>query len=216
MPARRELHTGRYNFLHRGWGPLEPFDDSAPEILGEEGVYTHLVTDHQHYWEDGGATYHNRYRTYEFFRGQEGDAWKGHVADPEMPPMLKRRMLGHVRQDWINRGYLADEVDHPQTRTFDAGLEFVRTNHGDDNWFLQIETFDPHEPFFSYERHKSTTRTTTTARCSTGPTTSRCWKRPNRCSTCGTSTPRCCPCAITRSAAYWTPWTSSGSGTTRS
>ena len=28
MPARRELHTGRYNFLHRSWGPLEPFDDS--------------------------------------------------------------------------------------------------------------------------------------------------------------------------------------------
>ena len=30
MPARRELHTGRYNFLHRSWGPLEPFDDSMP------------------------------------------------------------------------------------------------------------------------------------------------------------------------------------------
>ena len=27
MPARRELHTGRYNFLHRSWGPLEPFDE---------------------------------------------------------------------------------------------------------------------------------------------------------------------------------------------
>ena len=33
MPARRELHTGRYNFLHRSWGPLEPFDDSMPQIL---------------------------------------------------------------------------------------------------------------------------------------------------------------------------------------
>ena len=33
MPARRELHTGRYNFLHRSWGPMEPFDDSMPEIL---------------------------------------------------------------------------------------------------------------------------------------------------------------------------------------
>jgi hypothetical protein len=32
MPCRRELHTGRYNFLHRSWGPLEPFDDSVPEI----------------------------------------------------------------------------------------------------------------------------------------------------------------------------------------
>lgn len=71
MPARRELHTGRYNFLHRSWGPLEPFDDSMPEMLRTSGVYTHLVTDHQHYWEDGGATYHNRYSSYEFCRGQE-------------------------------------------------------------------------------------------------------------------------------------------------
>ena len=30
MPARRELHTGRYNFLHRSWGPIEPCDDSMP------------------------------------------------------------------------------------------------------------------------------------------------------------------------------------------
>ena len=52
MPARRELHTGRYNFLHRSWGPVEPFDDSMPEILKRNGVYTHLVSDHTHYWED--------------------------------------------------------------------------------------------------------------------------------------------------------------------
>ena len=52
MPARRELHTGRHNFLHREWGPLEPFDDSMPEILKKNGVYTHLISDHLHYWED--------------------------------------------------------------------------------------------------------------------------------------------------------------------
>ena len=73
MPARRELHTGRYNFLHRSWGPLEPFDDSMPQILDENGIHTHKVTDHQHYWEDGGATYHTRFTTHEFVRGQEGD-----------------------------------------------------------------------------------------------------------------------------------------------
>ncbi len=83
MPARRELHTGRYNFLHRGWSPLEPFDDSVPEILKKNGIHTHLVTDHKHYWRDGGATYHSRYSTYEFIRGQEGDAWKGVVDKPE-------------------------------------------------------------------------------------------------------------------------------------
>lgn len=58
IPARRELHTGRSNFLHRSWGPLEPFDDSMPEILKNNGVLSHLISDHSHYWEDGGSTYH--------------------------------------------------------------------------------------------------------------------------------------------------------------
>lgn len=70
MPARRELHTGRYNFLHRSWGPLEPYDDSAIAMLSASGIYTHLVTDHQHYWEDGGATYHFRYTSFDFIRGR--------------------------------------------------------------------------------------------------------------------------------------------------
>ena len=39
IPARQELHTGRYNFLHRGWGQLESFDDSLPELLKKNGVY---------------------------------------------------------------------------------------------------------------------------------------------------------------------------------
>ncbi|WP_104092431.1 sulfatase [Arthrobacter sp. GMC3] len=154
MPARREMHTGRYNFLHRSWGPLEPFDDSMPEILKSAGIYTHIVTDHQHYWEDGGATYHTRYNTHEFFRGQEGDNWKGHVQDVAAPESLNGSNP-LVRQDWINRQYLQNEADHPQTRTFDAGLEFMETNREADNWLLQIECFDPHEPFFSYDDYRA-------------------------------------------------------------
>ncbi|MET8381197.1 sulfatase [Streptomyces microflavus] len=154
MPARREIHTGRYNFLHRSWGPLEPFDDSMPELLKQNGVYTHLVSDHPHYWEDGGATYHGRYNTWEFFRGQEGDAWKGHVADPPVPENLKRLRSGQFRQDLVNRAYMPTEDRHSQTLTFDAGLEFIHTNRAADCWFVQIETFDPHEPFFSHQQYK--------------------------------------------------------------
>ena len=76
VPARRDIQTGRLNFLHRGWGPLEPFDRSIAELLGARGAYSHLITDHYHYWEDGGATYHTRYNSYEFIRGQESDPWK--------------------------------------------------------------------------------------------------------------------------------------------
>ncbi len=53
-PARRKIHTGRQKFLHRNWGPLETFDYSMPEILKNIGVYSHFVSDHYHYWEDGG------------------------------------------------------------------------------------------------------------------------------------------------------------------
>jgi arylsulfatase A-like enzyme len=155
MPARRELHTGRYNFLHRAWGPLEPYDDSMPELLKENGVYTHLITDHQHYFEDGGGTYHGRYNTYEFNRGQEGDAWKGQVDDPQRPQHVGvRRENPLMRQDWINRQYIQEEFEFPQARTFEQGLAFMETNNESDRWFLQIETFDPHEPFYAPERYK--------------------------------------------------------------
>lgn len=159
MPARRELHTGRYNFLHRSWGPLEPFDDSMPRILKENGTYSHLVSDHYHYWEVGGSTYHTSYSSWEAVRGQEGDPWKGHVADPEMPPdpanfAQTRRRQDIWRQDWVNREYMQREEEMPQARTFALGLDFIRENQQEDNWFLQIETFDPHEPFYSQQAYK--------------------------------------------------------------
>lgn len=151
MPARRELHTGRYNFLHRSWGPLEPFDDSMPQLLKRAGIHSHLVSDHYHYWETGGATYHSQYTTWEAVRGQEGDYWKGWVRPPRRPDVLGV----WCAQDEVNRQYLKSERDFPQTQTFDLGLEFIRHNAKEDNWFLQIETFDPHEPFVAAEKYRS-------------------------------------------------------------
>jgi arylsulfatase A-like enzyme len=154
MPARRELHTGRYNFLHRRWGPLEPFDDSMPEILKRNGVHAHLASDHYHYWEEGGATYHTRYNTWEIARGKEGEPWKGDLRPIEAPETPDDRTGPWVRQDWVNRKYMQREEDQPQPNTFKMGLEFMRANAQQDNWFLQIETFDPHEPFFTQQQYK--------------------------------------------------------------
>ncbi|WP_409346017.1 sulfatase [Paenibacillus sp. MBLB4367] len=155
MPARRELHTGRYNFLHRSWGPLEPYDISAIELLKKNKVYTHLTTDHTPYFEDGGATYHTKYNSWEFARGQEGDAWKGQVEAPHIPDTLSGPKLGDLwRQDWVNRQFLKEEDDMPLAVTVTRGIEFIERNHQQDRWFLQIEAFDPHEPFFTQQKYK--------------------------------------------------------------
>lgn len=164
MPARRELHTGRPNFLHRSWGPLEPFDNSMPELLRNAGICSHLVSDHQHYWEDGGGTYHTRYSSWECIRGQEGDPWKENLClVPNIQSVFqgKAQFLDSVpimktmnMHDQVNRSYQQEEEKTPQALTFEAGLEFIDVNHPADNWFLQIECFDPHEPFFCDEKYR--------------------------------------------------------------
>ena len=161
MPARRDLHTGRLNFLHRSWGPLEPFDDSFVVKLKENGVYGHLVTDHWHYWEDGGSTYHNRYNTYEFIRGQEYDLWEPMVS----PPLKEFQLQYHENQfggdkgktrtqNMINETRLKTDKDFPISQCFDAALSFLDKNREEEDWFLQLECFDPHEPFTSPKRFR--------------------------------------------------------------
>ncbi|WP_026508138.1 sulfatase [Butyrivibrio sp. MC2013] len=154
MPARRELHTGRYNFLHTGWSPLQPYDDSLISRLSRAGIYTHISTDHYHYWEVGGSGYLGCYDSCDMIRGQEGDGWKGQVRKPDIPKCAYDKSGPLWIHDWINRQFLTKEEDMPQVRTFSCGLDFIRRNYHDDNWFLQIESFDPHEPFFTQQHYK--------------------------------------------------------------
>jgi arylsulfatase A-like enzyme len=155
IPARRDLHTGRLSFLHRSWGPLEPFDDSFPEILKQSGTYSHIVTDHHHYFADGGATYHQRYSSWELVRGQAIDRWKAHVNPDHDALKADFHPLQHHRTNYmINRSYVAQEADYCGPQVFGLAQEFLETNHGDDNWFLQLECFDPHEPFHAPPRFR--------------------------------------------------------------
>ena len=119
------------------------------------------MTDHFHYWEDGGATYHNRYDSYEFVRGQEGDLWKAMVQPPweRLREMYHARQFSAERRDYrsqniINSEFIKDESDYPSVQCFAQGLDFLRRNRAADDWLLQIETFDPHEPFQAPARFK--------------------------------------------------------------
>ncbi|MEO0859401.1 MAG: sulfatase [Pseudomonadota bacterium] len=179
MPARRDMHTGRLNFMHRHWGPLEPFDDSYARILSQNGTYTHLISDHLHYFEDGGAGYANAFDSWDYIRGQEYDPLKVLVA----PPVDRLREAYDERHypleglpdgtatrgntskvAWkksraaINAQFLESEADFPTAKCFSAAFEFLDLNRDADDWFLQLECFDPHEPFVAPERFKDAYR----------------------------------------------------------
>lgn len=153
MPARRDLFNGRYNFLETPWGPLEPYDEALPrELRSQRKVYSHLITDHYHYWEWMGMGYHTPFNTWEFVRGQEGDHWHPRVKDPAVPPYRGKNR----RQDWINRRQmdLERDEDYPTPQCFQRGIDFLEHNHDADNWFLQLEVFDPHEPFLTPSKYR--------------------------------------------------------------
>ena len=160
MPARRDLHTGRSHFLHRSWGPLEPFDDSFPEIMKQNSVYTHLVTDHHHYFADGGATYHQRYSSWELVRGQAIDRWKAEVA-PDLETLKSdfHPIQRHRTNYMINRQFMVDEGEYCSPQLFKLANEFLQRNHQSDNWLLQLECFDPHEPFHAPPRFRDKYKT---------------------------------------------------------
>ncbi len=176
MPARRDMHTGRLNFTHRPWGPLEPFDNSYAELLGKNGIYTHLVSDHQHYFENGGWGYANTFDSWNFIRGQEYDPIKPVVSPPVKMLREKFDERHYPMQDlangqaitreatekapWrrmrhaVNTLFMDAEEDFPTAKCFAGAFEFLELNKAADDWFLQLECFDPHEPFTVPERFK--------------------------------------------------------------
>ena len=62
-------------------------------------------------------------------------------------------------QSAVNRSYATAEEDFPGPQCFRAAFKFLDLNRETDDWFLMVECFDPHEPFFAPERFKEQYRT---------------------------------------------------------
>lgn len=145
MPARRDILCGRLNFLERSWGPIEPFDITLPALLKEHNIFTHITTDHCHYFRTGGEGYVQQFHTWDYHRGQEGDPWVSCIDDPKNMP---KDYYGRIRRQYQwNRTKWQKEEDYPSPKTFASACEWLDVNKGKDDFFLMVEAFDPHEPF---------------------------------------------------------------------
>lgn len=151
MPARRDIMTGRMQFLERNWGGIEPFDITLPEELRKHGIFTHITTDHQHYFEIGGENYCQLFDTWDFHRGQENDAW---ISSVKRPKVDKKAYGRKSSQHILNKSVYGRKEDaYPTPKTFQSACEWAKRNKGGDNFFLMVEAFDPHEPFETPEQY---------------------------------------------------------------
>ena len=143
MPARRDIFTGRTQFLERGWGGVEPFDITLPETLRKNNIFTHMTTDHNHYFEIGGENYCYLFNTWNFHRGQEYDPWVSRIKQP----LPTERYGKQSPQYELNKTQFKTDADYSTPKTFQSACEWIEANSGCDDFFLMVECFDPHEPF---------------------------------------------------------------------
>ncbi|MGC9349497.1 MAG: sulfatase [Anaerolineae bacterium] len=158
MPARRDIYTGRYDFLERGWGPLAEEDLDLPRqvsgppnrsvqwTLDQGYKLSYLITDHFHLWEQGSGNYHMGYTGFDFVRGCEADAFytapHRNFPQPEGDRYFKNerhwRNVHHVRQS---------EGDYFCAQVFQRAADWLERNHEYQDFYLHLDIFDPHEPW---------------------------------------------------------------------
>ena len=150
MPARRDILTGRLNFLERPWGGIEPFDHVLPTLLRSRNVYTHMETDHFHYSECGGENYWAQFTSWHLHRGAEHDTihW-GPDASGIPHPATPEGFAGIYSPSYqATRALYDGEKEKFSTpRTFQSAADWLERNADADNFLLWVEGFDPHEPF---------------------------------------------------------------------
>ncbi|GLV54267.1 sulfatase [Dictyobacter sp. S3.2.2.5] len=160
MPARREIFSGTQEFMKRPWGPLEPFDQRLPRLVEQQGYTTAIVTDHYHYWEEAANGYVQSFSSTEFIRGHELDYWQPLPADddalPDWVENIERWRPGQGRRYYANVKQFRGEEDFFPAKVMSGAASWLRKHATARRpFFLQVESFDVHEPFHTPEPYAS-------------------------------------------------------------
>ncbi|MFM9269649.1 sulfatase [Halomonas elongata] len=149
MPARREIMSGRKDFLWRPWGPMEVFDDRVASHMAKGGYRTGIVTDHYHYWEEEANGYIEDFESSTLVRGHELDKHK--LATEEKIPKWVEKMMEYRRegalQYYANVRNFVGEEDYFPAKVFTEAAKWLDEYVGETPFYLHIESFDVHEPF---------------------------------------------------------------------
>lgn len=175
LPARRALYTGErvYPFENGdirlkgdftgvlGWGPILEEQDTLAELLQVNGFRTGLVSDLYHQFKPS-KNFWRGFDQWTFLRGQEVDTYRSgpepsqaeidYWLPPEMQELSERGST-FVRQCIKNMYGRDKEEDYPNARVMIEAGRWLEQNQDANRFFLTVESFDPHEPWFVPEQY---------------------------------------------------------------
>ena len=175
LPARRAFYTGNrvYPFVNAnfrlrgdfvgafGWGPIPEDQDTISEILQENGYRTCLISSLYHEFKPS-KNYWRGFNQWKFIRGKERDPFR---SGPEpskeiinnyyLPEELQTEgMISLLKQEVMNGYNWKYEEDYPVSQVFIEGAKWLEENKDSNNFFLLLESFDPHEPWQVPEHYR--------------------------------------------------------------
>lgn len=151
IPNRRDiiLGIGDKNVPFNQWRQIDDDEVTLAERLKEKKVTSMLVTDTANSVTNGRNVYKG-YTSWQFNRGQEGDpCWTD--ANVELVWPVAPHQIRYNADRWLqvltNRAHRRVEEDWFAPGTYEIAIEWLNRNYQRDDFFLWVETFDPHEPW---------------------------------------------------------------------
>jgi arylsulfatase A-like enzyme len=149
IPMRTDLFTGKHTFPFRGWTPLPENETILAGELGKAGYVSMLICDSPHLLRDGHR-FDRGFTAWHWNRGQEGDRAitddvpVKHTCEPTKQRLPERHLRCHAR--WRTVHWQSEE-DTFVAKTMQDACRWLERNHTHENFFLYVDTFDPHEPW---------------------------------------------------------------------
>jgi len=149
LPCRRDIITGRYEFPWRGWGGLEPEDVTLSGLIRDAGKVSYFITDVYHHWGRDAGSYWKDFTGFDLIRGQERD---GYITDTDI--QFDTRTLDYPPHNRPNQPHFRNaqfirksEDDWFCAQVFRRAARWIQHNKDHNDFFLMIDSFDPHEPW---------------------------------------------------------------------
>jgi arylsulfatase A-like enzyme len=151
VPNRRDTHLGHADkgMPFNRWKALDDDEVSFPALLREHGIPSMLITDTQNNVTKG-RNIQRDYTGWTLNRGQEGDNCRLDDSVPleyPVPEHLIRYPAAMWHQVLVNRVHRRFETDWFAPGTYALAMQWLEKNYTRENFFLWIDTFDPHEPW---------------------------------------------------------------------
>jgi arylsulfatase A-like enzyme len=174
LPTRRALYTGKRtypfdkgNFWLKGdfygfpgWGAIPEDQPTLAEMLSEAGYRTALVSDVCHMFKPS-KNFTRGFNQWTFLRGNETDSARSGPAltEKEVEAWVHEsirtpRWMTWARDAVMNMKGRVHEEDYCNARVLIEASKWIEENQDAKNFFLTIESFDPHEAWFVPEYYR--------------------------------------------------------------